>query len=102
MTIIADNHERYVFWVPSKSEPSKPRRVDVEALDFFGDCACPEHDVKNRGAGTKHHRAENKIGKPSETWCSHIRRARKFHVMEQARAAAAKAYDAAIEEIRPR
>lgn len=99
-----DPREPFVYHFQSASEPDVMHRVEIDALGFWGDCSCKAHDAQNgqvKGALTKHQRAEHKIGKPSETWCWHIRRARKAHVMAQIEAAAAKAYDAAIEAIKP-
>lgn len=92
-------HERYSFSVPSTSEPEYPRRVEIDAFDFWGDCFCKGHDAENGskpGALTRHYRAEHKIGKPSTTWCCHIRAARKFFIKNSPDEAAA------IQEIKPR
>lgn len=65
----------FVYDVQSISEPARPRRVDIEAYNWNGDCDCPRMKFK-RGELERGAKPDDKMR------CSHIKAARSFALDE--------------------
>ncbi len=68
--------ETFTFMVSSRSRPSAPHRVEIDAYGFNGACSCESHKFRNEPKLCRGAKAEDALR------CVHIRRARSYFLDE--------------------